>query len=59
MDTVLDAVKTASKKLVHKAGEFIGNKTAEAITVSNESTKSNEQLSQVMVILKNKSLLKK
>ena len=59
MDTVLDAVKTASKKLVHKAGEFIGNKTADAITVSNESTKSNEQLSQVMVILKNKSLLKK
>ena len=59
MDTVLDAVKTASKKLAHKAGEFIGNKTADAITVSNESTKSNEQLSQVMVILKNKSLLKK
>ena len=59
MATVLDAVKTASKKLVHKAGEFIGNKTADAITVSNESTKSNEQLSQVMVILKNKSLLKK
>ena len=59
MDTVLDAVKTASKKLVHKAGEFIGNKAADAITVSNESTKSNEQLRQVMVILKNKSLLKK
>ena len=59
MDTVLDAIKTASKKLVHKAGEFIGNKAADAITVSNESTKSNEQLSQVMVILKNKSLLKK
>ena len=58
MDTVLDAVKTASKKLVHKAGEFIGNKTTVAITVSNESTTSNEQLSQVMVILRNKSLLK-
>ena len=25
-DTGLDAVKTASEKVVHKAGEFIGNK---------------------------------
>ena len=28
LDTGLDSVKTASKKVVHKAGEFIGNKIA-------------------------------
>ena len=32
MDTGLDA----SKKVVHKAGEFIGNKTADAVTNSND-----------------------
>ena len=35
-DTGLDAVKTASKKVVHKAGEFLGSKTADAITKSND-----------------------
>ena len=29
-DTGLDAVKTAPKKVVHKAGEFIGNKIADS-----------------------------
>ena len=33
MDTGLDSsLKTASKKLVHKASEFIGNKIADAVT---------------------------
>ena len=32
MDTGLDA----SKKVVHKAREFIGNKIAEAVTKSND-----------------------
>ena len=36
MDTGLDAVNTASKKAVHKAGEFIGNKIAYAVTKSND-----------------------
>ena len=36
MDTRLDAVNTASKKAVHKAGEFIGNKIAYAVTKSND-----------------------
>ena len=36
MDTGLAAVKTASKKLVHKVGEFIGNKITDAITKSND-----------------------
>ena len=35
MDTGLDVVKTASKKLFHKAGEFLGNKIADAVTKSN------------------------
>ena len=35
MDTGLDAVKTASKKVVHKAGELIENKIADALTKSN------------------------
>ena len=36
LDTGLDAVKTASTKVVHKAGEFIGNKIADAVTKSND-----------------------
>ena len=35
MDTVLDAIKTASKKAVQKVSEFIGNKIADAVTKSN------------------------
>ena len=28
LDTGLDVVKASSKKVVHKAGEFLGNETA-------------------------------
>ena len=31
LNTRLDAVKTASKKVVHKAGEFLGNKIADTV----------------------------
>ena len=34
-DTGLDAVKTASKKVVHKTGEVLENKIADAVTKSN------------------------
>ena len=44
----LDSLKTASKKVVHKAGGFSGNKVAEVVT-----------LSQTMIILRNKNMLKK
>ena len=37
MDTGLDAVKTVSKKVVHKAGEFSGNKIADALTKLNHN----------------------
>ena len=39
MDTGLDSLKAASEKVVHKASEFLGNKTADALTKSN-----NEQI---------------
>ena len=35
LNTVLNAVKTASKKVVHKESEFIGNKNAGGVTKSN------------------------
>ena len=36
LNTGLDAVKTASKKAVHKAGEFLGDKTADKVTNPND-----------------------
>ena len=44
LDTRLDAVKTASKKVVHKAGEFRVNKIADAVTKSNNFNIENEYL---------------
>ena len=35
LDTELDAVKPASKKVAHKTGEFIGNEIADAVTKSS------------------------
>ena len=32
MNAGLHSLKTASKKVVHKAGEFLGNKIADAVT---------------------------
>ena len=36
MYTGPNSLKTASKKVVHKAGEFLGNKIADAVTKSND-----------------------
>ena len=36
MDTRLDAEKTSSKKVVHKTGEFTGNKNTDAVTKSSD-----------------------
>ena len=36
LNTGLDVVKTASKKVAHKAGEFLKNKIADAVTMSND-----------------------
>ena len=35
IDTGLNAVKTASKKVAHKAGEYIGSKIVDVVTKSN------------------------
>ena len=37
MDTGLDAVTTAFKKVVYKAGKFLGIKFADAVTKSNNN----------------------
>ena len=36
LDTGLDSLKTASKKVLHKTGEFLGNKVVDAVTKSND-----------------------
>ena len=36
MDTGLDSIKNASRKVVHKASKFMGNKTADTVTKSND-----------------------
>ena len=36
LDTGLDSLKTASKKVVHRAGEYLGNKVADAVINSND-----------------------
>ena len=37
LDTGLDAVKTTFKKVVHRAGEFIGNEITDAATNDNNN----------------------
>ena len=37
MDTGLDSLKTAFKKVVHKACKFLGNKIADEVTKSNDN----------------------
>ena len=37
LDTGIDSLKIASKKVVHKAGEFLGNKIADPVTKSNNN----------------------
>ena len=47
MDKGLDA----SKKVVHKAGEFIGNKIADAVTKSNDDNiKKKEPAEEIIII---------
>ena len=36
LDTGLDSLKTTSKKVVHKAGEILGNQIADVVTKSND-----------------------
>ena len=36
LDTELDSLKTASKKVVHKTDKFLGNKIADVVTKPND-----------------------
>ena len=50
MDRGLDAVKTGSKKLVHKAVEVIGNRIADAVTKSNDdNTERQEPVEEIII----------
>ena len=50
LDTGLNSLKAASKKEVHKAGEFIGNKIAAAVTKSNDdNTEKQECIEEIIV----------
>ena len=53
MGTRLDSLKTVSKQIVHKAGEFLGNKTADAVSKSNDDkiVKPDENPRNVEVII--------
>ena len=47
---LLDKALDASKKVVHKAGEFIGNKTADAIIKSgNDNIEKQEPLQEIII----------
>ena len=37
LDTGLDSLKAASEKVVHKAGEFLGNKITDAVAKSHDN----------------------
>ena len=50
MDTGLDSLKNASKKVVHKAGEVLGNKIADAVTKSNEDNIDKEEPVEEIII---------
>ena len=44
LDAGPDAVKTASRKVVHKASEFIGNKIEDLVTKSNNDNTEKQEL---------------
>ena len=53
MDTGVGSLKTASKEVVHKAAEFLGNNTADAVTQSKDdkTVKTDENLRKVEAII--------
>ena len=58
MDTGLNSLKITSKKVVHKAGEFLRNKIADAVTKSedNKTVKPDENprnVEEVIISLEN------
>ena len=54
MDTRLDALKTAFKKIVHKTGEFLGNKIADAVTELRDYKVVKQEPAEEIIILPEK-----
>ena len=49
-DTELDFLKTAFKKLIHKAGKFLGKKIADAVSKSNnDKTVKQEPVEELII----------
>ena len=59
MDTVLGAVKTASKKVVHEAVEFIWNKIADAVIKSNDDNIDKQEPVEGIIFPPEKEILSK
>ena len=55
MNTGLDFVKTASKKVVDKAGEFLGNKSADAVTKSSDDKIGKQEPIEEIIVPQEKS----
>ena len=52
MHTELDSLKTASKKVVHQAGEFLGTKISEAVTkLNDDKTEQQEPVEETVIPL--------
>ena len=63
LGTWLDSLKTASKKVVHKGGEFLGNKTADAVTKSNDDKtekpkKNSKNVEEIIILLEKRDKIK-
>ena len=54
MDTRLDALKTAFKKIVHKTGEFLGNKIADTVTELSDYKVVKQEPAEEIIILPEK-----
>ena len=50
MNTGLDSLKTASKKVVDKTGEILGNKMVDAVTGSNDDKMEKQEPVEEIVI---------
>ena len=46
---ILDKGLNASKKVLHKAAEFIGNKIADTVTKSNDNIEKQEPIEEVII----------
>ena len=54
LDTGLDCIKTASKKVVHKTGESLGNKMSEVVTKSKENKILKQETVEEIIIQRQK-----